>query len=85
MPQFLVCLGSTAARAVFARDVKVMRERGSIVATPWAEQTLITVHPSSLLRLPDSESRAREFTRFVRELALILKDVEPSPSTGRAR
>jgi uracil-DNA glycosylase len=25
-PQFLVCLGSTAARAVFGREVKVMRE-----------------------------------------------------------
>src|SRR6266550_3897000 len=51
-PKFLVCLGSTAARTVFERDVKVMRERGSIVETSWAERTLITIHPSSLLRIP---------------------------------
>jgi uracil-DNA glycosylase family protein len=70
-PQFLVCLGSTAAHAVLEREVKVLRERGSFVKTEWAERTLITIHPSSLLRMPDPESKAREFARFVEELALL--------------
>jgi len=72
-PQFLVCLGGTAARAVFEREVKVMSERGSIVKTAWAERTLVTIHPSSLLRIPDSEARHREFARFVGELTLLAK------------
>jgi uracil-DNA glycosylase family protein len=67
-PQFLVCLGGTAARAVFGREVKVMRERGKLVATPWAEQTLITIHPSALLRAPDPDAREQGFALFVREL-----------------
>jgi DNA polymerase len=67
-PRFLVCLGSTAARAIFGREVKVMRERGNIVETEWAACTLITIHPSSLLRIPDPEAKQREFARFVREL-----------------
>jgi uracil-DNA glycosylase family protein len=72
-PRCLVCLGATAARAVFEREVKVLRERGSIVETPWAERTLITIHPSSLLRLRDSHDKEREFARFVRKMALIVK------------
>jgi uracil-DNA glycosylase family protein len=70
-PRILVCLGSTAARAVFGREVKVMRERGKVVATPWAERTLITIHPSALLRVPDAEAREQGFALFVRELTAV--------------
>jgi DNA polymerase len=73
-PQFLICLGGTAARAVFGRQVKVMRERGKLVATPWAERTLITIHPSALLRAPDAAARERGFALFVRELAALAAD-----------
>jgi DNA polymerase len=67
-PHMLVCLGSTAARAVFERDVKITAERGVFVETPWCPRTLITVHPSALLRIPDSAGRAREYARFVADL-----------------
>ena len=70
-PRILVCLGGTAARAVFEREVKVTKERGSFVATEFCSQTLITVHPSSLLRLPDPARKEAEFTRFVQDLALL--------------
>ncbi len=33
----------------------------------------ITVHPSFLLRLPDEESKAREYKRFVADLKLVAK------------
>jgi DNA polymerase len=72
-PRCLVCLGGTAARAVFEREVKVMRERGSIVETEWAERTLITIHPSALLRLRDPQEKERAFSRFVRDLVQIAK------------
>lgn len=70
-PRVLVCLGGTAGRAVFGRPVAVMKERGSFVRCDFAEQAFITVHPSSLLRLPDPALREREFDRFVAELALL--------------
>jgi DNA polymerase len=70
-PRFLVCLGGTAARSVLGRTVKVMQERGHFLQTEWAERTLITVHPSSLLRIPDPESKEREFARLVADLALL--------------
>jgi DNA polymerase len=70
-PQILVCLGSTAARAVFERDIKVTQERGTFMETPWCPRTLVTVHPSSLLRAPDPEMRKREYARFVADLKLL--------------
>jgi len=86
-PQFLVCLGSTAARAVFGREVKVMKERGKFLVTPWAEKTLITIHPSALLRAPDAEARERGFELFVRELSSLAPGsngkLNPPPKRSR--
>jgi uracil-DNA glycosylase family protein len=72
-PRFLVCLGATAARAIFGRLVKIGESRGKFVETEWCEQTLVTAHPSSLLRAPDRVSREREYKRFVKDLTLLRK------------
>ncbi|MES2572618.1 MAG: uracil-DNA glycosylase family protein, partial [Verrucomicrobiota bacterium] len=71
-PAVLICLGGTAAQAVFDREVRVMAERGKVMATEFAPRTLITLHPSALLRMPDPEEREREYRRFVDDLALAL-------------
>ncbi|HEY5753739.1 MAG TPA: UdgX family uracil-DNA binding protein [Chthoniobacterales bacterium] len=67
-PRTLVCLGATAARVVFEREVRVQKERGAFLVSPASERTLVTVHPSSLLRVPDSADREREYGRFVEDL-----------------
>jgi len=67
-PNVLVCLGSTAAQALFGSAFRVTRERGKILASPFAPKVVTTVHPSSLLRQPDEESRAREYALFVADL-----------------
>ncbi|MGI8482070.1 MAG: UdgX family uracil-DNA binding protein [Chthoniobacterales bacterium] len=67
-PKVLVCLGSTAAQALFGSAFRVTRERGKILASPFAPKVVTTVHPSSLLRQPDEESRAREYALFVADL-----------------
>jgi DNA polymerase len=38
-----------------------------------APKVLATVHPSSLLRQPDEESRKREYAHFVADLRVALK------------
>ena len=70
-PKLVVCLGSTAAQAVFGRPVRILQERGAIVQTPGGVTALVTVHPSSILRAPEDEQREQEYARFVKELALI--------------
>jgi DNA polymerase len=65
-PQLLVCLGATAAAAVIGAKFRVMRDRGTVVASPLG-RALGTVHPSMILRL-DEDDRKREYARFVDDL-----------------
>ena len=67
-PQLVVCLGATAAQAFLGKKFKVTRERGKILASPLAPRVLATVHPSSILRAPDDETRRLEMRRFIDDL-----------------
>jgi uracil-DNA glycosylase len=70
-PEVLVCLGATAAQALLGRTFKVTQMRGAIVEHELAHAVMATVHPSSILRAPDDESRRREMKLFVRDLRQI--------------
>ncbi len=70
-PHVVVALGATAAQALFGRAFRVTRDRGRPVASPWAPYALATVHPSSLLRAPDDETRHRETARFIADLKMV--------------
>lgn len=70
-PELIVCLGATAAQAVLQRPVRVLNERGQIFPTAFGAKALITVHPSSLLRLPADQNPAEAFSRFVEDLRAI--------------
>jgi uracil-DNA glycosylase family protein len=72
-PKLLVCLGATAAQSIFGPAFRVTRERGKILESEIAPRVLATVHPSSLLRQPDEESRQREYAHFVADLRAALK------------
>ena len=72
-PKLLVCLGATAAQAIFGPSFRVTRERGKVLSSKFAPRVLATVHPSSLLRQPDEESREREYRRFVVDLRAAVK------------
>jgi uracil-DNA glycosylase len=67
-PRIVVALGATAAQALFGKDFRVTRDRGRLVPSRWAPYALATVHPSSLLRAPDEETRRRETGRFIEDL-----------------
>ena len=67
-PRVLVCLGATAAQALLGRDVRVTRDRGRPLESTLAPVAFATVHPSSILRAPDDESRRLERALFVDDL-----------------
>jgi len=75
-PQVIVCLGATAAQALLGREFKVSTQRGVWVPSPLAPFVMATVHPSSLLRAPDEETRRLETRRFVADLKLVHKALE---------
>lgn len=67
-PEFLVLLGATAAQALLGRDFRVTQQRGQFIERPGLPLTMATVHPSSILRAPDEESRVLEMRAFVQDL-----------------
>jgi DNA polymerase len=75
-PEIVVCLGATAAQALIGKAFKVTEHHGEIL--PWQPVPTImaTVHPSSILRAIDSDSRhaaMQEFTDDLHRLAAFLK------------
>jgi uracil-DNA glycosylase len=67
-PEFIVCLGATAAQALLGRQFRVSKDRGTFVPSPLAPHVLATVHPSSILRAPDDDTRRAELARFTADL-----------------
>jgi DNA polymerase len=59
-PDVLVLMGAVAAQSLLAPDFSVTRGRGIVGSPPDGLPTVVaTVHPSSILRGPDSERHAR--------------------------
>jgi DNA polymerase len=67
-PDALVLLGATAAQAVLGKSFRVTKERGKRLASNLAPTVVATVHPSSLLRMPDRSEWETEYNRFVDDL-----------------
>ena len=67
-PRLIVTLGATAALGVLGRKAAVTKERGRPIALPDGARTLLTVHPSYLLRIPDAVAKLEERGRFTEDL-----------------
>jgi DNA polymerase len=69
-PTLVVAMGATAAQSVFGKITPINKNRGRMIDMEDGRKTLVTVHPSYLLRVPDEDARAREYERFVDDLRL---------------
>jgi uracil-DNA glycosylase family protein len=76
-PRVVVCLGATAAQSLLGRDFRVTQHRGELLESDLAEHVIATVHPSSILRQRDDESRQAEFTAFVDDLRVVARLLAP--------
>jgi DNA polymerase len=79
-PRAVVCLGATAAQALLGKSFRVTRQRGQLIPSSLAPLVMATVHPSSILRAPDDETRReerRKLTDDLRTLARALKKGSP--------
>ncbi len=70
-PRVIVCLGATAAQSLLGPQFRVSRQRGQLVESPLAPKVMATVHPSSILRAQDVETREAERALFVKDLEKI--------------
>jgi DNA polymerase len=67
-PRVIVAMGGSAVLAVFGKPVPILKNRGQVFQLPDQAQGLITVHPSSLLRMPNDADRHAAFAAFVKDL-----------------
>jgi DNA polymerase len=75
-PRIVVCLGATAAQALLGKTFKVSRQRGEFIEGVVAPVLTATVHPSSILRARDDETRRVEMRRFVEDLKRVAKRLQ---------
>jgi len=67
-PETIVCLGATATQSLAGRDIRVLKDRGKWIPTTLAKRLIVTIHPSALLRLPETASYEDEYATFVADL-----------------
>jgi DNA polymerase len=71
-PKLVVCLGATAAQAIIGREFRVTQRRGEVVQSLFGFPAIGTVHPSSILRAPDRDTREHEMMLFVEDLRRVV-------------
>jgi uracil-DNA glycosylase family protein len=84
-PELLVCLGATAAQALLGRDFRVSTQRGKLVASRFDVRTMATVHPSSILRAPSADDRARDLALFIADLKVVARLLARSGAASATR
>ncbi|HKW08147.1 MAG TPA: UdgX family uracil-DNA binding protein [Candidatus Dormibacteraeota bacterium] len=69
-PHLIVLLGATAAQSVMGPAFRVSRLHGEVMPSPLGVPVLATVHPSSILRSVDDESREAAMASFIADLGV---------------
>ena len=77
-PKVIVCLGATAAQALLGPQFKVTKQRGQFIESTLAPYIMATVHPSSILRAPDDETRHDEKRKFIDDLKRVARVLSKS-------
>ena len=67
-PDLVVALGATAARSLTGKPVPINRLRGEILPLDGGGKLVVTIHPSALLRIKDSEDKKRQYIGLVDDL-----------------
>jgi len=74
-PAVTVALGATAARSLVGKVVTIGKVRGVPLTLHDGSECWVTVHPSSILRMPDQDARHEARLLFVRDLKRIRERV----------
>jgi uracil-DNA glycosylase len=71
-PNGLLAMGAIAARSLFGPKVKVTRDRGRLLDSPFAPVAAVTIHPSAVLRVRDRDERHEALAGMVEDLEMVL-------------
>ena len=79
-PRLIVCLGATAAKAMFGASFALLRQRGRWIEHRSGARIMATVHPAYVLRVSPTD-RERVYAEFVADLRRIAN----APDSAAAR
>lgn len=80
-PSTIIALGATAARSLTGRTVTIGKVRGKPLRMADGTKLVVTVHPSSLLRIEDDDERHAAYRGFVDDLKAAIA-AGHSPASG---
>ena len=72
-PDVLVCIGATAAKAIFGDKFRITRDRGHFAPTRWASKTIATYHPSAVLRGETEAQQAELYAMLLEDLKKVAR------------
>jgi DNA polymerase len=70
-PRLVVALGSTGVQSLAGRPEPIGRNRGATMTLANGLRVFMTVHPSSVLRVPDEAEKQVSYARFVQDLRAV--------------
>jgi DNA polymerase len=73
-PHLIITLGATAAQSLLGKAFRLTHHRGKLNDSPHGP-ILATVHPSSLLRIPDESARREARQQFIADLRLAARKI----------
>jgi DNA polymerase len=68
---------------LLGRQFRVTADRGKWIESPLAPYVMATVHPSSILRAPDSDTRRAETARFIADLRPVAQALQSKTRKAR--
>jgi uracil-DNA glycosylase len=84
-PRLVVALGATAAQSLAGHPVAIGANRGLTLALAGGLSMFVTVHPSSLLRVPDERDKQEAYSQFVKDLRVAGELAAAKPQAAPAR
>jgi uracil-DNA glycosylase len=84
-PRLIVALGATAAQSLAGHPVAIGANRGQTLALAGGLSMFVTVHPSSLLRVPDEKDKQAAYAQFVKDLHIAGELAAAKPQVAPAR
>jgi uracil-DNA glycosylase len=62
-------------RSAFGKDLPILKNRARWMTSVFSSKTLITVHPSSVLRASDPAAKEKAYADFVADLNVVAEAV----------
>ena len=70
-PKLVVALGATAAQSLLETPVAITKQRGQTIMRDDGLAVFLTIHPSYILRLRDTQEAAAERARFAEDIRTV--------------